>query len=129
MFSHSFTWSKLYLAVSELGTTDSSLFNRVRAAYWHLAPLNSTNTPPQTFERLKAVREEFGHRVRPYDEDDGTVTLSPLTSQMAVAVAAEIISMFDEVAKAAGVESVSNAGSLAKEEKNTAPLLTPSGLH
>jgi hypothetical protein len=109
MSKFAFAWGKLYLAVSELSATEGALVDRVRAAYWHLAPLNSTNTHPQTFERLKAIREEFARRVSQSDEDDGTVTLLPLTCELAAAVASEIISMFDEVAKAAGAETDANA--------------------
>src|SRR3954471_2829338 len=104
MHNCGFAWSKFYLAVAELASTEGPLLDRVRAAYWHLAPLNSTNTTPQTFLRLKALREGFSRRVSVVDEDDGTITLRPLTPQQAAAIAGEIISMFDEVAKAAGVE-------------------------
>jgi hypothetical protein len=104
MHNCGFAWSKFYLAVAELASTEGPLLDRARAAYWHLAPLNSTNTPPQTFLRLKALREEFSRRVSVVDEDDGTITLRPLTPQQAAAIAGEIVSMFDEVAKAAGAE-------------------------
>jgi hypothetical protein len=106
MHNFGFAWSKFYLAVAELASTEGPLLDRVRAAYWHLAPLNSTNTPPQTFLRLKAMREEFSRRVSVLDEDDGTITLRPLTPQQAAVIAGEIISMFDEVAKAAGAEAL-----------------------
>lgn len=109
MLSYGFAWGKLYLAVAELGMSDGNLLARVRAAYFHLAPLNCTNTPEPTFERLKAIREEFARSTSSSDEDDGTVTLLPLTPQLAAAVASEIISMFDEVAKASGAEMISKA--------------------
>ena len=109
MLSYSFARSKLFLAVAELATTEGELIDRVRSAYWHLAPLNCTNTHPETFEHLKAIRQEFASRVSQSDEDDGTVTLLPLTAQSAALVAAEIICMFEEVAKSAGAEAVANA--------------------
>ena len=111
MHNFGFAWSKLYLAVAELASTEGPLLDRVRAAYWHLAPLNSTNTAPQTFLRLKMLREEFSRRVSVVDEDDGTITLRPLTPQQAAAIAGEIISMFDEVAKAAGAEALGGSAS------------------
>lgn len=109
MHTYGFAWSKLYLATAELAASEGCLPDRVKAAYWHLAPLNSTNVAPPTFERLKALRAEFARRTSTSDEDDGTVTLSPLTPAMAAAIASEIVSMFDEVAKEAGAESVVNA--------------------
>ena len=109
MHTYGFAWSKFYLATAELATGGGDLPDRVQAAYWHLAPLNSTNVAPSTFERLKALRAEFARRTSASDEDDGTITLSPLTPAMAVVIASEIVSMFDEVAKGVGAESVANA--------------------
>ena len=109
MLTYGFAWGKLYLATAELAATDGGLPDRVRAAYWHLAPLNSTNVAPPTFERLKALRAEFARRISDSDEDDGTVTLAPLTTSKAAEIASEIISMFDEVAKGAGAEKVAEA--------------------
>jgi len=109
MLTYGFAWGKLYLATAELAATDGGLPDRVRAAYWHLAPLNSTNVAPPTFERLKALRAEFARRISESDEDDGTVTLAPLTTSKAAEIASEIISMFDEVAKGAGAEKVAEA--------------------
>ena len=109
MLSYSFARSKLFLAVVELATTEGELIDRVQSAYWHLATLNCTNTHPETFEHLKAIRQEFASRASQSDEDDGTVTLLPLTAQSAALVASEIICMFEEVAKSAGTEAVANA--------------------
>ena len=105
MLAYGFAWSKLYLATAELASTDAGLPQRVQAAYWHLAPLNNTNVSPRTFERLKALRAEFASRISASDEDDGTVTLLPLTSAKAATIALEIVSMFDEVAKGSGQDS------------------------
>ncbi len=109
MLTNGFAWSKLYLATAELATAEGSLPDRVRAAYWHLAPLNCTNVAPATFERLKAVRAEYARRTCVSDEDDGTITLQPLTPSKAAEIAAEIVSMFDEVAKGMGAEKVADA--------------------
>jgi hypothetical protein len=109
MLSYGFAWSKLYLAIAELAATEGELPDRVRAAYWHLGPLNSTNLAPGTFQRLKAVRAEFARSVCLCDEDDGTVTLQAVTSQQAAVIATEILSMFDEVAKGAGAEKIASA--------------------
>jgi hypothetical protein len=120
MLSFGFAWGKLYLATAELAATEGALSDRVRAAYWHLAPLNSTNVAPETFLRLKSVREEFARSTSPCDEDDGTVTLQALTAQQAAAIASEIVSMFDEVAKAAGAEQAVAVQSISTDDTVTA---------
>ncbi len=109
MLTNGFAWSKLYLATAELATAEGALQDRVRAAYWHLAPLNCTNVAPATFERLRALRAEYARRTCVFDEDDGTITLQPLTAANAADIAAEIISMFDQVAKEMGAEKVAEA--------------------
>lgn len=116
MLSFGFAWGKLYLATAELAATEGALSERVRAAYWHLAPLNSTNVAPATFLRLKAVREEFARSTSPCDEDDGTINLQALTPQQAAIIASEIVSMFDEVAKAAGAEQAAAAQNVSTED-------------
>ena len=109
MLTNGFAWSRLYMATAELATTDGTLPDRVQAAYWHLAPLNCTNAAPATFARLKALRAEYARRTSECDEDDGTITLLPLTPAKAAEIAAEIISMFDEVAKEIGAEKIAEA--------------------
>src|SRR5665213_1896679 len=90
MPSSRFAWGKLYLALADLACIDDLLPQRVIAAYRHLAALNSTNLEPQSFQRLKTLREQFARVVSPSDEDDGTVTLAPLSSPEAAHIAHEI---------------------------------------
>jgi hypothetical protein len=100
--STAFAWGKLYLAVAELACTDGMLTDRVRAAYRHLANLNITNLEPESYVRLKALREHYTRSVSCNDEDDGTVTLEPLTTSQAADFAHEIISLYDEAAASVG---------------------------
>ena len=102
---YAFAWGNLYQAVIDLICLDSPLESRVCAAYHHLAPLTLSNLEAHTFARLKALREQFPPHLSSADEDDGTVTLEPLTRKQAVHMASEILGMYDEVAKAVGSEA------------------------
>lgn len=102
MPTHSFAWSKLFQATVDLASSDAPLVQRVQTAYSHLATLNSTNMEPHTFARIKELREQFARGVSSCDADDATVTLTPLSPGQASSMATEIVSIYDEVTRAAG---------------------------
>lgn len=104
MIGSGFAWGKLFVATTELACTDAPLVERVAKAYRHLAVLNSSNLDPASFQRLKRLREQFAKAQATSDEDDSTVTLTPLSQKQAVHIAKEIVSMHDEAAKLLGCE-------------------------
>ena len=105
-----FAWSKLYMAVMELATSQAPLPDRVTQAFRrHLGSLNSQNLPAEGFDRLCFIRAKLSKLPDPVDEDV-TLDIAPMTLAEAVAVAEEIVSLHDEIAKAKARETIPAAG-------------------
>jgi hypothetical protein len=101
-----FAWSKLYMAVMELATSQAPLPDRVAQVFRrHLGSLNSQNLPAEGFERLSFIRAKLSKLPDPV-EDDATLDIAPMTLAEAVAVAEEIVSLYDEIAKANARENI-----------------------
>lgn len=101
-----FAWSKLYMAVMELATSQAPLPDRVVQVFGrHLASLNSQNLPAEGFERLSFIRASLSKLPDPVDED-ATLDFAPMTLAEAAAVAEEIVSLYDEIAKAKARETI-----------------------
>ncbi len=101
-----FAWSKLYMAVIELATSQAPLPERVAQIFRkHLGSLNSQNLPAEGFERLSFIRAKLSKLADPVDEDV-TLDIAPMTLAEAVAVAEEIVSLYDEIAKAQARETI-----------------------
>jgi hypothetical protein len=98
-----YAWSKLYLAILAMTTSTAPLPERVASAFrQHLSSLNSQNTPPHVFERLRAVRARLAHMAEEEVEEDATLDIVPLTAAEAAAIAEELLSLYDELAKTKG---------------------------
>lgn len=94
-----FAWSKLYMAVMEMAASNAPLPERVTLAFRrHLGSLNSQNLPAEGYERLKFIRGKLSG-FSGVSEEDATLDIAPLTVAQAVAVAEEIVSLYDEIAK------------------------------
>jgi hypothetical protein len=94
-----YAWGKLYLAMLAMATSTAPLPQRVAEAFrTHLASLGSQNLPAFAHERLLAMRAKFS--TSPLDADDD-ITLNPaaLTDRDAAAIAEEIFSLYDEIAR------------------------------
>ena len=107
-----FAWSKLYMAVMELATSQAPLPDRVAQVFGkHLVSLNSQNLPAEGFERLSFIRARLSKLPDPVDED-ATLDIAPMTLAEAAAVAEEIVSLYDEIAKAKAQEIIHAAGEI-----------------
>ncbi len=94
-----YAWGKLYLAVLAMATSTAPLPQRVAEAFrMHLSSLGRQNLPALAYERLAAVRVKL--LAMPQDGDDD-LTLNPdaLSSKEAAALAEEICSLYDEMAR------------------------------
>ena len=94
-----FAWGKLYLAMLAMATSAAPLPQRVAEAFqMHLASLGRQNLPAVAYERLAAMRAKLS--ASPLDADDD-LTLDPaaLTARDAAAIAEEIFSLYDEIAR------------------------------
>jgi hypothetical protein len=94
-----YAWGKLYLAMLAMATSSAPLPQRVTEAFrLHLSSLGRQNLPAFAHERLAAVRVKL--LASPQDgDDDKTVDPSALSSKDAIAIAEEIFSLYDEVAR------------------------------
>jgi hypothetical protein len=94
-----FAWSKLYMAVLEMAASPAPLPERVMLVFRrHLGALNSQNLPAEGYERLKFIRGKLS-ACSAASEEDVTLDFAPLTTAEAIAVAEEIVSLYDEIAK------------------------------
>ncbi len=94
-----YAWGKLYLAMLAMATSTAPLPQRVADAFrQHLSSLGRQNLPAFAHERLAAVRARL--LVVPQDgDDDLTVDPSAVSPTEAVAIAEEIFSLYDEIAR------------------------------
>lgn len=105
-----FAWSKLYMAVMEMAASNAPLPDRVTLVFRrHLGALNSQNLPAEGYERLKFIRSKLSG-MSGETEDDVTLDIAPLSTAVAVAVAEEIVSLYDEIAKAKARDTVAVIG-------------------
>ena len=94
-----YAWGKLYLAMLAMATSTAPLPQRVAEAFrLHLSSLGRQNMPSSAYERLAAVRIKL--LAMPQDADDD-LTLDPgkLSPKEAAALAEEICSLYDEIAR------------------------------
>jgi hypothetical protein len=94
-----YAWGKLYLAMLAMATSTAPLPQRVAEAFRaHLASLGSQNLPALAHERLLAIRAKLS--TIPSDADDD-ITIDPaaLADRDAAAIAEEIFSLYDEIAR------------------------------
>jgi len=99
-----FAWSKLYMAVMEMATSQAPLPDRVTQAFRrHLGALNSQNLPAEGFARLIFIRGKLSRLAEGCDEDV-TLDIAPITVTEAIAIAEEIVSLYDEIAKAKALD-------------------------
>lgn len=96
-FGHA--WGKLYLAMLAMATSSAPLPQRVAEAFRiHLASLGRQNLPSFAYERLMAIRAKLSSS--PLDADDDlTLDTSALTPAAAAAIAEDIFSLYDEIAR------------------------------
>jgi hypothetical protein len=102
-----YAWGKLYLAMLAMATSTAPLPQRVAEAFRaHLASLGRQNLPDFALERLTAMRAKFS--TGPLDADDD-VTIDParLSDKDAAAIAEEIFSLYDEIARSDARDRVS----------------------
>ena len=94
-----FAWGKLYLAMLSMATSTAPMPQRVVDAFrLHLSSLGRQNLPAFAHERLAAVRAKL--LVTPQDADDDlTLDPSAVSPKEAMAIAEEIFSLYDEVAR------------------------------
>jgi hypothetical protein len=94
-----YAWGKLYLAMLCMATSTAPLPQRVVDAFrLHLSSLGRQNLPAFAHERLAAVRAKL--LVTPQDADDDlTLDPSAVSPKEAMAIAEEIFSLYDEVAR------------------------------
>jgi len=101
-----YAWSKLYLAVLAMTTSTAPLPERVGAAFrQHLSSLNSQNTPPHVFDRLRVVRARLAQMAEDDVEEDATIDIVPLTAAQAAMIAEELLSLYDEIAKTNAIDT------------------------
>ena len=97
-----FAWSKLYLGVLAMATSDAPMPKRVENAYrMHIKFLNSSNLSSSCFERLQHIKEKLARvpGTLQHDDEDSTLDVKTLNTRQAELIAEEIVSLFDEVAK------------------------------
>jgi len=94
-----YAWGKLYLAMLAVATSTAPLPQRVAEAFrTHLASLGRQNLPAFAHDRLRAMRAKLS--ATPTDADDDlTIDPSRLTVKEAAAIAEEIFSLYDEIAR------------------------------
>lgn len=94
-----YAWGKLYLAMLSMATSTAPMPQRVVDAFrTHLSSLGRQNLPAFAHERLAAVRAKL--MAVPHDSDDD-LTLDPaaVSPKEAMAIAEEIFSLYDEIAR------------------------------
>jgi hypothetical protein len=102
-----YAWGKLYLAIHAMAVGTAPLPQRVAGAFRaHLSTLGPQNLPPFAHERFKAMRAMLAASPDDADEDH-TFEFAPVTPQQAAAVAEEILSIYDEIARTDARERVS----------------------
>jgi hypothetical protein len=94
-----YAWGKLYLAMLAMATSTAPLPQRVAEAFrLHLASLGRQNLPAFAHDRLTAMRAKLS--ATPADADDNlTIDPAALTASEAAAIAEEIFSLYDEIAR------------------------------
>jgi len=94
-----YAWGKLYLAMLAMATSTAPLPQRVAEAFrTHLASLGRQNLPAFALERLTAMRAKLS--ATPADADDDlTIDPTALSVKEAAAIAEEIFSLYDEIAR------------------------------
>jgi hypothetical protein len=94
-----YAWGKLYLAMLCMATSTAPMPQRVVDAFrMHLSSLGRQNLPASMYERLAAVRAKL--LVTPQDADDDlTFDPSAVSPKEAMAIAEEICSLYDEIAR------------------------------
>lgn len=97
------------MAVMELATSQAPLPDRVTQAFRrHLCSLSSQSLPAEGFERLNFIRGKLS-KLPESVEEDVTLDIAPMTIGEATTVAEEIVSLYDEIAKATARDGVSLA--------------------
>jgi hypothetical protein len=98
-YEFGFAWGKLYLAILSMATSTAPLPQRVAEAFrTHLASLGRQNLPPFAHERLTAIRAKLA-ATPPDADDDLTIDPAALSARDATAIAEEIFSLYDEIAR------------------------------
>ncbi|HZQ39991.1 MAG TPA: hypothetical protein VFA87_04330 [Rhizomicrobium sp.] len=102
-----YAWGKLYLAMLAMATSTAPLPQRVAEAFrTHLASLGRQNLPDFALERLTAMRARLS--ATPSDADDDlTIDPAALSAKEAAAIAEEIFSLYDEIARSDARDRVS----------------------
>lgn len=96
---YGYAWGKLYLAIRAMALSTAPLPRRVADAFRnHLLSLGAHNLPPELQERFKVLRTTLAASPDDADEDH-TFEFAVLSPEQAVAVADEIFSFYDEIAR------------------------------
>jgi hypothetical protein len=96
---YGYAWGKLYLAMRAMAISTAPLPRRVADAFRsHLLSLGPHNLPPAQHERFKLMRATLAASPDDADEDH-TFEFAVLSPEQAVALADEIFSLYDEIAR------------------------------
>lgn len=96
---YGYAWGKLYLAIRAMAISTAPLPQRVAGAFRsHLMSLGAHNLPPEQHQRFKLLRSQLAASPDDADEDH-TFEFAILSSEQATALADEIFSLYDEIAR------------------------------